>query len=75
MLKITNQYRVYVHLDKFDETYEVQLPILSAHNLVIGQMYIDLGETMTVLNTSRPSEKCEIRFERRGWFSNEAFKL
>lgn len=75
MLKITNQYRVYVHLDKFDETYELILPILSVHNLVIGQMYVDIGETMTVINTTRPNERCEIRFERRGWFSNEAFKL
>jgi hypothetical protein len=71
MLKITNVYRVYVHLDKFNETYELNLPILSLHNLVIGSMYVDIGETMTVVNLSKPNEKCEVKFERRGWFSSE----
>jgi len=71
MLKITNVYRVYVHLDKFNETYELNLPILSLHNLVIGSMYVDIGETMTVINLSKPNEKCEVKFERRGWFSSE----
>ena len=71
MLKITNVYRVYVHLDKFNETYELNLPILSLHNLVIGSRYVDIGETMTVVNLSKPNEKCEVKFERRGWFSSE----
>ena len=71
MLKITNVYRVYVHLDKFNETYELNLPILSLHNLVIGSMYVDIGETMTVVNLSKPNEKCEVKFERRGWLSSE----
>ena len=71
MLKITNVYRVYVHLEKFNETYELNLPILSLHNLVIGSMYVDIGETMTVVNLSKPNEKCEVKFERRGWFSSE----
>lgn len=75
MLKITNQYRVYVYLDAFDETYEIVLPLLSAHNLVIGNMYVDIGETQTVVNLNRPNEKADIRFERRGWFSSESFKF
>ena len=75
MLKITSQYRVYVHFDTTDETFELIMPVLSAHNLIIGQMYIDVGESMTVINQNRPNEKCEVRFERRGWFSSEAFKL
>lgn len=64
-----------MHFDKFDETYELIMPMLSAHNLVIGTMYIDVGETMTVTNLARPEEKCEVRFERRGWFTSEAFKF
>lgn len=75
MLKIANQYRVYVHFDKYDETYELIMPMISAHNLVIGSMYIDIGETMTVINTKNPNLKCEINFQRRGWFSQEAFKF
>ncbi len=50
MLKILNQYRVYVHLDKFDETFELVMPVISVHNLVIGTMYVDIGEVMTVVN-------------------------
>jgi hypothetical protein len=50
MLKITSQYRVYVHFDTTDETFELIMPVLSAHNLIIGQMYIDVGESMTVIN-------------------------
>lgn len=55
MLKIANQYRVYVHFDKYDDTYELVMPMISAHNLVIGSMYIDIGETMTVISTKNPS--------------------
>ena len=69
MLKIANQYRVYIHFDKYDETYELIMPMISAHNLVIGTMYIDIGETMTVINTKNPNQICEVNFQRRGWFS------
>ncbi len=75
MLKVTNVYRQYYHFDKFNQTYEVQPPILSAHNLIIGTMYIDIGDTMTIINLDKQNEKCEVKFERRSWFSNEAFKL
>lgn len=71
MLKITHQYRVYITLTQFDETYEIILPVLSAHNLVIGNLYLDIGETMHVTNLNRPEEKCEVKFERRGWFSKD----
>jgi hypothetical protein len=38
-------------------------------------MYIDIGETMTITNLKRVNEKCEVKFERRGWFSAEEFKF
>ncbi len=41
---------MYVNFDKFDETYELIMPLLSVHNIVIGSMYVDIGETMTVIN-------------------------
>jgi hypothetical protein len=50
------QYKAYIHFDKFDETYEIQLPNFSAHNLVIGTMYVDIGENLTVINQNNPSE-------------------
>lgn len=30
---------------------------------------------MTIINIDKQNEKCEVKFERRGWLSNEAFKL
>jgi hypothetical protein len=69
------QFKAYVDLDKTGDRYEVDLPPMSAHNLVIGTMYIDVGETMTITNLQRPNEKCTVKFERRGWLSKEAFKL
>jgi len=74
-LKVLNKFRVYLHLEKFDETYEIILPNLSVHNLIIGTMYVDIGETMTIVNLKRQNERCEVRFERRGWFSAEEFKF
>lgn len=74
MLKITQQFRSYFHFDLFDETYEVIPPIFSIHNIVIGEMYVDIGESMTIINQKRPNERVDIKFERRGWFSDDAFK-
>lgn len=64
-----------MHFDKYDETYELILPLLSVHNLVIGNMYVDIGETLHVVSLNDPSVKCDIKFERRGWFTNEAYKF
>jgi hypothetical protein len=69
------QFRTYFHFDKFDVTYELIAPIVSVHNLILGNMYADIGETMTIVNQKRPEERCEVEFERRGWFSKEGFKL
>lgn len=75
-LKITQQYNSYCEFDKFPgEVYEIIAPVISVHNLVIGKLYVDIGETLTVQNLKKPNERCEIRFERRGWFSQEAYKL
>lgn len=56
---------------------------MSAHNLIIGNMYVDIGDTMTVRKVAykdglrRPDndEQATINFTRRGWFSKEEFKL
>lgn len=50
MLCFTQQYRTYYSFDNFEDVYELQSPILSAHNLIIGSMYIDIGDTMTLVN-------------------------
>lgn len=50
-LKITQQYKIYCEFDKFPgEVYEITAPVISVHNLVIGQLYVDIGETLLVYN-------------------------
>ena len=49
-LMFHQQFKAYVDLDPFGERYEIEIPAMSAHNLVIGTLYIDIGETMTVTN-------------------------
>lgn len=55
-MQFKQQFRSYVTLDNFSETYEMQHPSLSIHNLVVGKIYIDLGETGTIINLQRPNE-------------------
>lgn len=45
---MSQQFRAYVDLPDHGERYEVELPILSMHNLIIGTPYIDIGEVMRV---------------------------
>jgi len=40
------------------------------HNLVFGQMYLDLGDKMIVRNL-RTREYCIIEYTRRGWATRE----
>jgi len=49
--------------------------VFSVHNLIIGQIYVDVGEVMTLKNLNRPDEICKVKFTRRSWFSKEAFKF
>lgn len=47
-LALPQEYRVYIDLHKFKERYELDLPVMSAHNLIIGRTYVDIGDTLTV---------------------------
>lgn len=47
---------------------------MSAHNLIIGTTYIDIGDNMTVTNL-KTNDVCVIKFTRRGWFVKQYFKL
>jgi hypothetical protein len=35
-LQVKQQYRTFIKLEKFEETYELESPIFSVHNLIIG---------------------------------------
>lgn len=38
-------------------------------------MYIDIGETCTIVNQKCPEIRAELAFTRRSWFNQEAFKV
>jgi hypothetical protein len=74
---------MYIDLHKWNERYEVEIPIVSTHNLIVGDLYLDVGGSMTVRKVyhdgfSKPmperEETAVINFYRRGWFSKEACK-
>jgi pterin-4a-carbinolamine dehydratase len=77
-LALVQQFRTYVDLDKFKERYEIEMPVLSAHNLVIGKMYVDIGDAMTIRKveysdgTKQPDreEQCVINYTRSGMFTS-----
>jgi len=47
-LFMTQQFRSFVDLPDFGERYEVEFPVMSLHNFIIGTPYIDIGETMKI---------------------------
>lgn len=70
-------YKYYIELGPAvnDEKYEIELPTISAHNLIIGTPYVDLGGPSTIKNMSRPGEVCNLNFNRRGWSESSYFKV
>lgn len=71
---VHHQYRNYVKLDDHNETFEIEMPIFSVHNLIIGTMYFDIGGTGNIKCLEDDSLKCQLRFTKRGWLSREEFK-
>ena len=67
--------RIYVELDSTGEKFEIQQPTLSAHNLIIGTPYVDIGGKSVIRNCSREGEYCELEFHKRGWSTSSAFKV
>ena len=63
-------FRAYIDLLDFNERYEVEFPVLSLHNFIIGTPYIDIGETMTI-HKEGTNQKAIINFHRRGWFGKD----
>ena len=49
--------------------------MISAHNLVIGTPYIDIGGHAVLRILEDPSVVCKIHFIKRGWLSKDEFKL
>jgi hypothetical protein len=70
-------YKYYVELGpaQNNEKYEIVLPTISAHNLIIGTPYLDLGGTSVITNLNRPKEVCHLEFHKRGWSESSYFKV
>jgi oxysterol-binding protein 1 len=67
-------YKVYVELLPFNEKYEIQQPTVSAHNLIIGNLYLDLGGKSVIRNCAN-NEYCELEYHKRGWSSSNSFRV
>lgn len=55
-LTFTQMYNFYVEFPEYGEKYEIQMPIISAHNLIIGTPYVDLGGRSVIRNCNREGE-------------------
>lgn len=75
-LEINELYRSYITLDvktgngdeRVTEHYEIILPTLSVHNLVFGNMYLDLGDRLTIRNLDS-REYVLLDFNLKGFFT------
>jgi hypothetical protein len=82
-LALTQQYRVYLDLDQWKERYEIEMPVMSAHNLIIGKTYVDIGDTMTIRKVAfkdgvkypDKDETCTLNFTRGTFFTKQEFKV
>lgn len=76
-LNVIATYKYYVELGpKFNnEKYEIELPVISAHNLIIGTPYLDISGKSIVKNLSNPGEFCELEFHKRGWSASSYYRV
>ena len=76
-LSIAPMYKYYIELGPThnNEKYEIELPTISAHNLIIGTPYLDLSGKSTIKNMMRPGEYCELEFYKRGWSASSYFRV
>ena len=78
------QFRSYIEYPEFKEKYEIEQPVLSVHNLIIGTPYVDIGGGMKVnlvqwgegVKGGSPVEYCAaVRFTKKGWFARDEYKV
>lgn len=73
-LNIIPVYRMYIEFTNWNETYEIQQPTVSAHNLIIGNLYLDLGSKSMIRNITT-GDYCQLEYHKRGWSSSNSFKV
>ena len=69
------QYRTYIELQDHNEKYEISAPVFSAHNLIIGTPYVDLGGSSQIKLLERSDLDCQLRYTKRGWISKDECKV
>jgi hypothetical protein len=73
---IFNTFKEYIEMRPHGERYLLEQPVLSVHNLIIGQPYMDAGGKSALRNVKCPNEKyVEIEFTKRGWSQSSYYKL
>lgn len=76
-LSLSPCYKYYIELGPKanNDKYEIELPTISAHNLIIGSPYLDLSGTSTIRCMTRPGEYCSLEFHKRGWSASSYFRV
>lgn len=74
-MEFSQQYKLYLELEDYAEKYEVTIPSLSVHNLIIGTTYLDQGGESYIRLIGNDELKATMRYTRRGWLSKEEFKV
>jgi len=66
-----DNYKGYIEFPDFNEKYEMVNPVVSAHNLIVGTLYIDIGGESTVTPLRDHTLMCIIKWTKRSWFSSD----
>jgi len=68
-------FKTFIELPDFDEKYELSHPVISAHNIIIGKMYIDVGGHASTRILGNDKLKSEMKYTKKSWFSKEEYKI
>ena len=74
-LEFSDVYKTYVELLDFGERYQLNNPCVSAHNIIIGTMYIDIGGSASVKIIGNSNIRAVLNYTKKGWFSKEEYKI
>jgi hypothetical protein len=67
-------FKVYIELEPHNEMYEISQPVVSAHNLIIGTLYLDIGGK-SIIRKCGSAEYTELDYHRRGWSSSNSYRV
>ena len=62
-------------MSDFQEKYEIINPNVSAHNLIIGTLYIDIGGTSSVRPLRNNNLTCILKWSKKAWFSSDMYNV